>query len=228
MSTAFKLEKSLYEVLNVSPESSSEEIRDAYLKAKHAYSEDNIALYSIMPSDERDEMIKAIEDAYNILGDEGKRFQYNREMGFRASPSAASTTSPSFTFSSNSEVTHTETSTENTSIENKNIANLIANNKYHLRFEVNENFEQEIESIESFTGEILKKIREYKNVGLDRMSDMTRVSKKHLDNIEKENFSSLPALVYVRGFVYQYAKCLRLDPNVVASSYINRVRDPQK
>ena len=60
------------------------------------------------------------------------------------------------------------------------------------------------------------------------MSDMTRVSKKHLDNIEKENFSSLPALVYVRGFVYQYAKCLRLDPNVVASSYINRVRDPQK
>ena len=97
-----------------------------------------------MPSDERDEMIKAIEDAYNILGDEGKRFQYNREMGFQASPSAASTTSPSFTFSSNSEVTHTETSTENTSIENKNIANLIANNKYHLRFEVNENFEQKL------------------------------------------------------------------------------------
>ena len=148
------------------------------------------------------------------------------EIGLQSSNAPVTQmTESTFTLAKN---TATQSTNADNSIENKNIANLIANNKYHLRFEIDENFEQEISTIESFTGTLLKRIREYKNVGLDRMSDMTRVSKKHLENIEEENFGSLPALVYVRGFVYQYAKCLRLDPNLVASSYINRVRDLEK
>ena len=58
---------------------------------------------------------------------------------------------------------------------------------------------------------------------MPRMSEMTRISKTHLRNIEEENISELPARVYTRGFVYQYAKCLKMNPEEVASSYMDRV-----
>jgi cytoskeletal protein RodZ len=85
-------------------------------------------------------------------------------------------------------------------------------------------FEQEIENCTEFSGEFLKKIREYRNVDIIRMADMTKVSKTYLQNIEKEDTRNLPALVYVRGFVYQYAKCLKLNPELVATSYLYRLR----
>jgi cytoskeletal protein RodZ len=52
------------------------------------------------------------------------------------------------------------------------------------------------------------------------MVEMTRISKTHLIAIENEDISKLPADVYVRGYVYQYAKVLKLNPDQVATSYI--------
>ena len=46
--------------------------------------------------------------------------------------------------------------------------------------------------------------------------------------IEAENITELPARVYTRGFVYQYAKCLKMDPEEVAASYMNRVDQRQQ
>ena len=88
--------------------------------------------------------------------------------------------------------------------------------------------EQEIEETEEFSGEFLKKIREYKQVTIPRLADMTKVSKTYLMNIEEEKLDGLPALVYVRGFVYQYAKCLKLNPELVANSYLARIKRSQE
>ena len=71
---------------------------------------------------------------------------------------------------------------------------------------------------------ILKKIREYKNVDINRMAEMTKVSKTYIQKIEQEDVTNLPALVYVRGFVYQYAKCLKLNPDLVATSYLEHLK----
>jgi cytoskeletal protein RodZ len=38
--------------------------------------------------------------------------------------------------------------------------------------------------------------------------------------LEEESFENLPALVYVRGFIMEYAKALNLDPHKVADSYL--------
>jgi cytoskeletal protein RodZ len=81
-----------------------------------------------------------------------------------------------------------------------------------------------IEQTTLFDGAFLKKVREYKNVELIRMADMTKVSKTYLRHIEEENTEGLPALVYVRGFVYQYAKCLKLNPDQVATSYLGHLK----
>lgn len=49
---------------------------------------------------------------------------------------------------------------------------------------------------------------------------MTRISKTHIGALENEDLSKLPADVYVRGYVYQYAKVLKLNPEIVAASFI--------
>ena len=43
-----KNEKNYYELLEVSINASQEEIKESYLRTKNAYSEDSLALYSLM------------------------------------------------------------------------------------------------------------------------------------------------------------------------------------
>ena len=105
-----------------------------------------------------------------------------------------------------------------------NVTKLVTQKRFALEFEVNADFEREIEDTSEFTGEFLRKIREYKCVDLERLSDMTKVSKLYLQGIESEDFDKLPAPVYVRGFVFQYAKCLKLRTEVVANSFVARMK----
>ena len=47
----------------------------------------------------------------------------------------------------------------------------------------------------------------------------------HLRNIEDEHFRALPALVYVRGFLVEYARYLKLDPRPVVTTYLQRYHE---
>lgn len=105
-----------------------------------------------------------------------------------------------------------------------NVTKLVTQKRFALDYVVNAAFEKEIEDATEFTGELLQKIREYKSVDLERLSDMTKVSRLYLQGIESEDYNKLPAAVYVRGFVFQYAKCLKLKPEVVANSYVARMK----
>lgn len=52
------------------------------------------------------------------------------------------------------------------------------------------------------------------------MSEATRISRTYLMAVEGNDYKSLPAAVFVRGFVVQMARVLGLDENKVASSYM--------
>lgn len=105
-----------------------------------------------------------------------------------------------------------------------NVTKLVTQKRFALDYVINAEFEKEIEDATEFTGDFLRKIREYKSVDLERLSDMTKVSRLYLQGIESEDYDKLPASVYVRGFVFQYAKCLKLKPEVVANSYVARMK----
>ena len=105
-----------------------------------------------------------------------------------------------------------------------NVTKLVTQKRFALDYVVNPSFDKEVEDTTEFSGDFLRKIREYKCVDLDRLSDMTKVSRTYLQEIEAENYDRLPAPVYVRGFVFQYAKCLKLKPEIVANSYIARMK----
>ena len=72
-----------------------------------------------------------------------------------------------------------------------------------------------------FTGSSLKGIRESMGIDLKQISQKTKINRENLEWLEEERFEKLPALVYIRGFIMEYAKALKLDPHRVADSYLN-------
>jgi len=72
------------------------------------------------------------------------------------------------------------------------------------------------------TGPLLRKLRESRGVELADISQRTKISERHLRAIEDERFGDMPAAVYVRGYVMEYARSLRIDPQRAAESYLRR------
>jgi flagellar biosynthesis protein FlhG len=78
-----------------------------------------------------------------------------------------------------------------------------------------------------FTGALLRKVRQSQGIELKEIAERTKISKSHLLAIEEEQFEALPAVVYVRGFVNEIAKYLKLDPPQVQRTYLRRLRESQ-
>src|SRR5262249_13323531 len=76
-----------------------------------------------------------------------------------------------------------------------------------------------------FTGALLRKVRESQGIELIEISHKTKIARAHLAAIEDEEWTSLPAHVYVRGFVNEVAKFLRLDPAQVQKTFMRRLRE---
>jgi flagellar biosynthesis protein FlhG len=75
-----------------------------------------------------------------------------------------------------------------------------------------------------FTGAILRAVRHSKGIRLEDVSARTKIGLNYLSAIENDDFGALPAAVYVRGFVNELAKILRLDATQVARTYVRRYR----
>lgn len=212
---------SLYEILDLSPDSTMEEIETAYRIAKNTYGSNSAALYSMYDNKENTDILRQIEEAYSILSSSEKRKEYDRHEGLLAENLA----NPSKAFKEGraSEIGQDEAKYRSTSIKsNAKVSSYDAHKKYNLSYTIDPDFEKKIEEAETFNGELLRKIREYKGIDLPRMAELTKVSKSKLINIEMENFSELPARAYTRGYIYQYAKCLKLPTDKVIKTYMER------
>lgn len=213
--------KNYYEILGVSTTATPEEISRGYQQARLAFSPDGAAMYSLLSQDECSEMLELIDEAFSILYDSNKRQNYDRARGIVS----ASETNTSSSFSLASKLAEVSDKKEEKKNDEPKINRLVAQKRFALEYAVNEDFEKEIEQTTEYTGAFLKKIREYRNVSIERLCDMTRVSKNYLIAIEEENVEKLPANAYTRGFIYQYAKCLKLPPDSVATSYTFRLKN---
>ena len=75
----------------------------------------------------------------------------------------------------------------------------------------------------TWSGEVLRKLREARGISLQQISERTKVTRHHIENIEGDRFEMLPASVYLRGILLSVARELRLDGQKVARSYLERV-----
>ena len=73
-----------------------------------------------------------------------------------------------------------------------------------------------------YTGALLRAVRESQGVDLREISQRTKIGTAYVEAIESDDFRSLPAPVYVRGFVTEVAKFLRLDAAQVSRTYVRR------
>jgi flagellar biosynthesis protein FlhG len=76
-----------------------------------------------------------------------------------------------------------------------------------------------------YTGDLMQKIREAKGIELRDIAEKTKIGMTYLSAIEGETWDKLPAVVYVRGFLVEYARTLELDVDRVLSTYLARYRD---
>jgi len=242
-----KENKNYYEVLDLPIKATQEQIEKAYNSTLVAYSEDSIAIYSLMSSDDCRDLRNQVEEAYSILGNPEKRKEYDRVRGFNQPIQIVSDDAlnknndsiksklPSFDFNENNQTFNTLEFSNNyrapTSVQalssikkNSEIDVEEARRKFAIDFPIDHTFEEKIQNCTDFSGKFLKEVREYKNVSIEKMSEMSRIMKTYIHFIENEEFSKLPATAYIRGFVFQYAKHLKINPDIVSSSYILRVK----
>ncbi|WP_395804779.1 helix-turn-helix domain-containing protein [Archangium minus] len=86
----------------------------------------------------------------------------------------------------------------------------------------------DIPSDAEFNGELLRRIREGRNISLQMLADRTRISARHVENIEADRYGILPAGVYLRGMLMSIARELGLDPLRVSRSYMGLVASGEK
>jgi hypothetical protein len=79
-------------------------------------------------------------------------------------------------------------------------------------------------SLELEPGPHLRYHRLHKRLTLAQVADEIKVRPSQLNKIEQELVEQLPAAVYVRGFILQYAKLVGLaDPEGVAAAYLAKM-----
>ena len=76
-------------------------------------------------------------------------------------------------------------------------------------------------------GDKFRKAREKKELSLDDVSNVTKISTRMLQAIEQEHFDELPGGVFNRGFIRAYAKHLGLDSEDAVNDYLACLRQEQ-
>lgn len=66
-------------------------------------------------------------------------------------------------------------------------------------------------------GEILRQAREAKGLSLAQVEEATKIRSTYLQALEEEQYDRLPAPVYIKGFLKNYALYLGLEPQEVLS-----------
>src|SRR5712692_4718159 len=68
-------------------------------------------------------------------------------------------------------------------------------------------------------GERLRREREMRGITLDEISESTKIARRHLESLEKQDFDSLPGGIFNKGFVRAYARFLGIDEDQAVADY---------
>lgn len=214
-------EQNYYEILEIKQAASYKEIEDAYKKAKETYSGESLATYSLFTAEECKEILDAVEDAYRVLSFSKTREEYNRRLAAGLSvedlkpfhiEEPAKTMQPIVAESwkeiapASKETLQCAPATIKTDVEIPKAVQTV----------------KEAESFEGveFRGSILKIIRERRGLSLNLIAEKTKININYLENIEAEKYHQLPAGLFLKSYLSQYARFLGLDSKKVVEDYM--------
>ncbi|MCB0421023.1 MAG: helix-turn-helix domain-containing protein, partial [Bdellovibrionales bacterium] len=188
-----------YELLEISPDAPQHEVVEAYRRAKETYSPNSPALYSMFSTEEATELLQLIEEAFLTLNNQVTRHEYDMTLGHAKLTAEASYGLPDFDAPIVT-VDNLKTPTSNTSQPVRpnsatgisEVPSGFAKNKFGV-YEVNDELEAEIESLTHVDGPFLQKIRNYRSINIEQLSQETRISRSYIRAIEANDYEALPA-----------------------------------
>lgn len=190
-----------YEILELRANAPQHEVTSAYDRARATYAGDNPAIYTIFSEQEARELLVLIDEAYSVLGNQHLRNIYDQKL--HGGAKSANELSYNAIMEA-SRLLYPEPKPA----------------KREVSFKRDEALEKQIKAQEIWDGEFLKKVREYKNITPQHMHEITKINSWYVTAIENMDATSLPAIVFVRGYVVQIAKALGLEEKKVADSYM--------
>ncbi len=207
-----------YELLEISPQATSQEIHKAYERIRRVYDPNSIALYSLFTAEETAAIHQRIEEAYRTLVYEDNRKKYDEMLRNRNElPEHPSPPPPPPKFQPRPIQASPPAYQDNQYTDSGSSAMSHATPPLDR-----EEVAPVSPFIAEFTGPIIKLLREQKGLSVRNIAEMTKVSVRYLEFIEVENFTKLPARAYIRGFIMLYAKALGYDPERMTSDYLKR------
>jgi flagellar biosynthesis protein FlhG len=78
------------------------------------------------------------------------------------------------------------------------------------------------------SGSDLRDERQRRRLSIEAIAEKTKIRRAYLQAIEEERFGDLPAAVFVRGFLREYARSLGLPGDDVVRQYMKRYQDWQE
>lgn len=197
------LEQNFYEILELTPDATDQEIDRAYRIARATYQPASTATYSLFSDAENAEILRRIDEAYAVLSDSRMRGEYDERLRgeqFR--------------------VRGRETREPPRAELQPRARSLPAEPEFLIEDE-----DPEDPSDGVYDGHALRRVRISRGIELEEISEVTKITETYLEFIEENRYEDLPAVVYLRGFLREIAKCLKLDPTRVADSYLAEHRD---
>jgi flagellar biosynthesis protein FlhG len=197
-----------YDVLGLDPHAGVELVERAYRFQLELYDDGGLATYSLLDASELREARTRVQEAYAVLSDPARRHAYDASLGLahadeppRAEPPRAEPPRV--------EALRAEAPDPTPAPEGPRPPAAPQPLRERLAGPV--------------TGAALRGYRERRGVSLHQIAAASKVGVRFLEYIEQERYSDLPAAVYLRGFVQEYARCVGLEPNATAESYLARV-----
>jgi flagellar biosynthesis protein FlhG len=190
-----------YDLLEVPPTASFEDIRRANRRIRDIYGAESIAISGLYDPVSLEAVHRRLDLAYTTLMDAAKRKEYDHELFPDGVPMPVA--SP----------TLSDVSAPRPAAKVDDPATLAARPPM-----------PEITPRTEFSGPLLRQIREAIGVELREIAEKSKIGMAYLQALEGEVFGKLPAPVYVRGFLAEYARALGLDAERVKQTYLVRYR----
>jgi len=208
-----------YELLEVPVTASDEEIRAAHGRAMETYAPDSIAVYALEDPSQLEALRARLTEAMEILTEPDLRRDYDRILGMSgtAAPASPAPAEPA----AEPAVTPPPPEAPPPAPEPARptpapVPPMVSRpNQPPPKPKP-----MDVPSDAEFNGELLRRVRESRNMTIRGVADRTRISARHLENVEADRYGTLPPAVYLRGILTSYARELGLDPARVARSYL--------
>jgi flagellar biosynthesis protein FlhG len=193
-------EQNLYELLEIYPGASEEEVRRGLKRIRDLFGHGALAMSGVCSDTERETYQRMAQDAHATLVDKARRREYDRIAFPDGFPHAL---------------------VGGGSIRTPGLAQRVTRPHETLP-------RVEVPGDQLVDGAFLGKERRQRGIELVDISNRARISVSYLEAIEEERFDDLPAAVYTRGFVTEFARFLKIDPGRAASDFMAKYEAGRK